>query len=70
MTYAFARIGSGEVLIVAVNTGTSPEKLSLEGIGSQLSRHPAELLYGLGEAHWAGETLTLELPGRSGVVLG
>ncbi|MEP0923349.1 glycoside hydrolase family 13 protein [Leptolyngbya sp. ST-U4] len=70
MTYAFARIGSGEVLIVAVNTGTSPEKLSLEGIGSQLSRHPAELLYGLGEAHWVGETLTLELPGRSGVVLG
>ncbi|HEY9698209.1 MAG TPA: alpha-amylase family glycosyl hydrolase [Trichocoleus sp.] len=70
MVYAFARIGSGEVLVVAVNAGRSDAQINLAGAANQLPAQPNQLLYGKGEHHWTGDTLLLELPARSGIVLG
>jgi glycosidase len=71
-TYVFARILGTEELIVAVNVGTAPASASFEVAG--LQAQPSTLLYGTGEVSWIHEgeskTLTLQLPPRSGCILG
>ena len=70
--YVFARILGTEELIVAVNIGTVPAKVSLETSG--LHSQPTQLLYGAAEAQWTGtgehSQLTLNLPARTGCILG
>ncbi len=69
--YVFARILGPEELIVAVNSGTAPAKVSLEA--SRLRSQPTQLLYGTTEAEWTGvgesSQLTLSLPARTGCIL-
>jgi cyclomaltodextrinase / maltogenic alpha-amylase / neopullulanase len=70
--YIFARKQSGEELIVAVNVGTASAKVKVD-INS-LQTQPNQLLYGAAEVEWnnegATQQLTLNLPSRTGCVLG
>ncbi len=70
--YVFARILGAEELIIAVNTGTAPAKVSLEA--ANLKSQPRQQLYGTAEVEWTavGESsqLTLSLPSRTGCILG
>jgi cyclomaltodextrinase / maltogenic alpha-amylase / neopullulanase len=67
-TYVFARCLETEDLLVAVNVGTEVAKVSfeVEGLHSQLDR----LLYGTGDISWIEQSLTLEIPARSGCIVG
>lgn len=71
-TYVFARILDSEELIVALNAGTAPAKVSFE-VPLPKSQ-PNKLLYGSADIEWAskGEShqLTLNLPPRTGCILG
>jgi glycosidase len=71
-TYAFARILGTEELIVAVNVGTAPANASFEV--AELKSQPSKILYGNPEVSWSheGESkhLTVQLPPRSGCILG
>jgi glycosidase len=70
--YVFARILSGEELIVAVNIGTAAVPVSFQVTG--LQSQPSQMLYGSATAGWKteGESnyLSLDLPPRSGCILG
>ncbi|MGQ4647020.1 alpha-amylase family glycosyl hydrolase [Lyngbya aestuarii] len=72
MLYVFARQLEQEELIVAVNMGTKSVKARFE-VSALLSR-PSQVLSGSGQATWskAAESsyLALELPPRSGCILG
>jgi glycosidase len=68
--YVFVRILGTEELIVAVNTGTAPAKVSIEA--DILKSQPSKLLYGSAEVEWSVEVsqLELSLPARTGCILG
>lgn len=68
--YVFARILGTEELIVAVNTGTAPAKVSIEA--DILKSQPSKLLYGSAEVEWSVgvSQLGLSLPARTGCILG
>ena len=68
--YVFARILDSEEIIVALNAGTAPAKVSFEV--PLLKSQPSKLLYGSAEVEWKGEShqLTLNLPERTGCILG
>jgi len=72
MVYIFARQLAGEELVIAINTGTTKEKVTLTV--SELVSQPNQILYGDGEVAWSKQEdssyLTLQLPPRSGCVLG
>ena len=69
--YVFARILESEELLIAVNAGTAPEKVSLKA--AQLQSEPSQLLYGAAETEWTGvgesRQLKLSLPARTGCIL-
>jgi len=71
MVYIFARQLAAEELIVAVNAGTTREKVTLKVSG--LAFQPSEMLYGNSETTWStaedSSYLTLQLPPRSGCIL-
>ncbi|MEO0407527.1 MAG: glycoside hydrolase family 13 protein [Cyanobacteria bacterium P01_A01_bin.135] len=69
MTYAFYRRLEGELIVVAVNAGTDAATLPVTA-DAFAERKPGEILYGSGEVSWGGDTLTLALPPRQGVVVG
>ena len=68
--YVFART-LGEELIIAVNAGTAPAKVSIEA--ASLKSQPSKLLYGTAEAKWTDDKessqLELTLPARAGCIL-
>ena len=64
--YVFARSIEDDSVIVAVNIGTAAAKASF-AVDSSL---PQQKLYGEGEITESDSTLMLELPARSGLVLG
>lgn len=70
--YVFARTLEAEEVIIAVNSGTAPAKVSLEA--ANLKSRPSQLLYGTAEAEWTGvgesSKLELSLPARAGCILG
>lgn len=72
VVYVFARTLGTEELIIAVNAGTAPAKVSIEA--DSLKSQPSKLLYGIAEAKWTGEKessqLELTLPARAGCILG
>jgi cyclomaltodextrinase/neopullulanase len=70
LSYVFARIGSGETLLVAINADTTPAQLNLEGIGTQLPTQPRHILYGSCDMNWSADHLSLTLPARTGIILG
>ena len=71
-TYVFARILDSEEIVVALNAGTAPSKVSFEV--AKLKSQPSKLLYGSADVEWEGEgesqKLKLNLPSRSGCILG
>lgn len=72
--YAFTRIWEGDVLIIAVNTGTTVGKIDLESAGTRLHSQPSQVLYSTTEEDseivWTADNLFLALPPRTGIVLG
>jgi len=59
--------GAPETLVIAVNAGETPVEASIPVDG--LKVHPAEIVYGAGQAAWEDGTLHLSLPARQGIVL-
>jgi glycosidase len=71
LVYAFARVLGSEEIVVAVNAGTDPARVSLEL--KQLRSHPSKLLFGSAEMNWTSDgksQLNLNLPPRKGCILG
>ncbi len=72
--YVFVRSIGAEEILVAVNIGTATGKVSLDLKAAQLNTVPQKQLFGLQPLDWsvdaASHQLTLELPARSGYVLG
>ena len=70
--YVFARILDSEEIIVALNAGTAPAKVSFEV--PVLKSQPSQLLYGNAEVEWIDQgdshQLTLNLLPRTGCILG
>jgi alpha-glucosidase len=68
-TYAFARSGDGETLLVAVNVAEQPRSIALPT--GDLFAGGAELiaLYGTGRARVVAGQITVDLPARDGVIL-
>jgi cyclomaltodextrinase len=68
-TYAFARVGDGEALLVAVNVAEAPRGIAVPVSG--LFAEGAELAaaYGAAVARVQGGIARVELPARDGVVL-
>jgi glycosidase len=68
-TYAFARSGDGETLLVAVNVAEQPRSIAVPS--SDLFAEGAELaaIYGTGRARVVAGQITVDLPARDGVVL-
>ncbi len=67
--YVFVRSLGDDELIIAVNVGTVPAKVTVEP--SSLKSRPSKLLYGSADIQWSEDShLELHLPERSGCVLG
>jgi cyclomaltodextrinase / maltogenic alpha-amylase / neopullulanase len=68
-TYAFARSGDGETLLVAVNVAEQPRSIALPT--GDLFAGGAELtaIYGTGRARVVAGQITVDLPARDGVIL-
>jgi glycosidase len=67
--FAFARVGDGETIVVAVNAAEEPRSVSIP-VNELLSDGAAlKPLYGAGEAAVAAGQVVVELPARDGVVL-
>jgi glycosidase len=71
LMYVFARTLDSEELIVAVNAGTDPAKVSLEA--NQWRSHSSKLLFGSAGIDWSGDgeshQLSLNLSARAGCIL-
>ena len=65
--YVFSRILDKEMIVVAVNTGEQALQVRL----ADMAVENGEILYGAGKVDWLGDrTAMLEIPARSGMVLG
>ena len=65
--YVFSRILGEEMVVVAVNSGDRTIQVRL----ADMAVESGEVLYGDGKVEWLGDrTAMLEIPGRSGIVLG
>lgn len=77
MAYVFARLWEGDVLIVAVNSDTVPARIDLEFVGTRLHAQPSQILYSTNPDAdeettilWTADNLFLEIPPRTGMILG
>lgn len=68
MVYIFARTDEQAELVVAVNAGTNPTCISMDNL--PLYTATQRVLYGNGQASWTDNRLTVEIPSRSGMILG
>lgn len=69
--YAFARTLGDNELIIAVNVGTVPQKLTLNPAQQGLHTQPQRHLFGKSSYEWQPDgQLLLNLPARSGCILG
>lgn len=65
--YVFARILEKEMVVVAVNVGENAVRIRL----ADMDVESGQVLYGQGSVDWLGDrTAMLEIPARSGMVLG
>ncbi|MGF1537522.1 MAG: glycoside hydrolase family 13 protein [Elainellaceae cyanobacterium] len=69
LAYAFSRQLDDDLVIVAVNAGDESTTLTLQNEALTQAK-PEQILYGGGEVTWQGDTLTVTVPPRQGVVLG
>lgn len=73
--YVFARIWEGDVLIVAVNAAETLGKIDLAAVGTRLHAQPSQVIYSTDDydsvgVTWTVDNLFLEIPARTGIVLG
>ncbi|AFY79333.1 glycosidase [Pleurocapsa sp. PCC 7327] len=66
--YVFSRSLGTEKLIVAVNVDTNPAAITVEF--ADLQTRPENLLYGKGRVLWQGNRLKLDIPSRTGCIIG
>jgi cyclomaltodextrinase / maltogenic alpha-amylase / neopullulanase len=66
--YVFSRSLNEEFLVIAVNVGNEPAQISVEI--TDLKSHPENLLYGVGKVSWDKERLSLDIPARTGCIIG
>jgi cyclomaltodextrinase / maltogenic alpha-amylase / neopullulanase len=66
--YVFSRSLDTQELIVAVNTDTKPVKISVEI--ADIKSRPEKLLYGEGRISWQENRLELDIPSRTGCIIG
>jgi glycosidase len=66
--YVFSRSLNEEFLVIAVNAGNEPAQISVEI--TDLKSHPENLLYGVGKVSWDKERLSLDIPARTGCIIG
>jgi glycosidase len=66
--YVFSRSLGTEKLIVAVNVDTTPVAITVEF--ADLQTRPENLLYGKGRVLWQGNRLELDIPSRTGCIIG
>jgi len=69
LVYVFSRVLGAEELLVAVNAGTEAVMVSLKPEDLGLRSHPDKVLYGKGAVTWTNNTLGIQIPSRSGLVL-
>ncbi|HWQ13017.1 MAG TPA: glycoside hydrolase family 13 protein [Roseiflexaceae bacterium] len=67
--YAFARVGDGGSILVAVNTAEAPRTVQIPAAGYLAEGALLQPLYGLAGAHVAAGVVSLTIPARDGVVL-
>jgi len=67
MLYVMARTWENEELVIAVNSGSSPETALIDF--SHFQTQPNKLLYGQAEMNWNQQKLSLTLPPRTGCIL-
>jgi cyclomaltodextrinase / maltogenic alpha-amylase / neopullulanase len=70
LVYGFARSQDNKTLIIVVNSGTEPAKISIETAGKSISGQPSQICYGTGTANWTETQLNVQLARRSGMILG
>jgi cyclomaltodextrinase / maltogenic alpha-amylase / neopullulanase len=77
MAYVFTRLWEGDVLVVAVNSDEVPSRIDLETVGMRLHAQPSQILYSTREdaaerttITWTADNLFLEIPPRTGLILG
>jgi cyclomaltodextrinase / maltogenic alpha-amylase / neopullulanase len=70
LVYAFVRSLHDISIIVAVNAGTTAAEVNLAIANTNLSAEQLRVLYGNAELKRSEQNITLELPARSGCVLG
>jgi cyclomaltodextrinase / maltogenic alpha-amylase / neopullulanase len=77
MAYVFTRLWEGDVLIVAINSDDIPARIDLETVGMRLHAQPSQILYSTNpdaekqtSILWTADNLFLEIPPRTGLVLG
>jgi glycosidase len=67
-TYVFSRSTGTETLIVAINVSLQSVSISVEIADIKLDSE--NLLYGKGEISWQGDRLELNIPSRTGCIIG
>ncbi|HEY9659437.1 MAG TPA: glycoside hydrolase family 13 protein [Allocoleopsis sp.] len=77
MMYVFARLWEGDVLIVAVNPDDQTARIDLLAVASRLHAQPSTIFYitdidaeAATKVFWTDDNLFIELPPRTGIVLG
>ncbi|HEY9151834.1 MAG TPA: glycoside hydrolase family 13 protein [Anaerolineales bacterium] len=65
--YAFKRESEDETILIALNAAETEQKINLSGVS--LSQEKNRILFGQAKVEVQGETIQLNLPPRSGVVL-
>ncbi|MBN8595883.1 MAG: DUF3459 domain-containing protein [Anaerolineae bacterium] len=68
-TYAFARVHGDDKLAVAMNVGEKAQKIELDVSGLYADGTVLSAAYGKGKATVEGGRITLNVPGREGIVL-
>ncbi|MBW4520198.1 MAG: glycoside hydrolase family 13 protein [Scytolyngbya sp. HA4215-MV1] len=70
MVYVFARQLDAESLLVLINSSTQAVRIDLHLAQAELSDRPSQVLFGTAQLAWNSDRLTVELPARSGCVVG
>ncbi|MCU0535588.1 MAG: glycoside hydrolase family 13 protein [Hydrococcus sp. Prado102] len=66
--YVFSRSLGTEKLVIAVNVDLTPAAITVEF--TDLQTQPDQLLYGKGRVFWQGNRLELDIPARTGLIVG
>ena len=65
--YSFTRTLDSETVLVAVNTGDRSQQVTVK---TRIDKSLGNILWGQGQAQWQNDQLVLDMPSRSGLVIG